>query len=98
MRLKNNKRAFSLTELLIVMVVIAVLFAALAPILGTRRNGASVSTENIWNYVNDDEQQRDIYYDSGVAKWSSTAYIGLTPTILTSVSPRSKVVINAMKN
>lgn len=95
MRLKNNKRAFSLTELLIVMVVIAVLFAALAPILGTRRNGASVSTENIWNYVNDDEQQRDIYYDSGVAKWSSTAYIGLTPTILTSVSPRSKVVINA---
>ncbi len=98
MRLKNNKRAFSLTELLIVMVVIAVLFAALAPILGTRRNGASVSTENIWNYVNDDEQQRDIYYDSGVAKWSSTAYIGLTPTTLTSLSPRSKVVINASEN
>ena len=61
MRLKDKKYAFSLTELLIVLVVLAVLFAALAPILTTRHNGASVSTENIWNYVNDDEQQKDIY-------------------------------------
>lgn len=98
MRLKNNKRAFSLTELLIVMVVLAVLFAALAPILTTRHNGASVSTENIWNYVNDDEQQKDIYYDSGVDKWSSTAYIGLKPSTLSTYSPRSKVVISASKN
>ena len=52
MRLKDKKYAFSLTELLIVLVVLAVLFAALAPILTTRHNGASVSTENIWNYVN----------------------------------------------
>lgn len=58
MRLKDKKYAFSLTELLIVLVVLAVLFAALAPILTTRHNGASVSTENIWNYVNDDEQQK----------------------------------------
>lgn len=98
MRLKDNKRAFSLTELLIVMVVLAVLFAALAPILTTRHNGASVSTENIWNYVNDDEQQKDIYYDSGVDKWSSTAYIGLKPSTLSTYSPRSKVVISASKN
>lgn len=98
MRLKDKKYAFSLTELLIVMVVLAVLFAALAPILTTRHNGASVSTENIWNYVNDDEQQKDIYYDSGVDKWSSTAYIGLKPSTLSTYSPRSKVVISASKN
>lgn len=98
MRLKDKKHAFSLTELLIVMVVIAVLFAALAPIMTKRRSGASVSTENIWNYVNDDEQHRDIYYDSGVPGWSSTAYIGLRPSLLSSVSPRSKVVINASKS
>ncbi len=98
MRLKDKKYAFSLTELLIVLVVLAVLFAALAPILTTRHNGASVSTENIWNYVNDDEQQKDIYYDSGVGKWSSTAYIGLKPSTLSTYSPRSKVVISASKN
>lgn len=98
MRLKDKKYAFSLTELLIVLVVLAVLFAALAPILTTRHNGASVSTENIWNYVNDDEQQKDIYYDSGVDKWSSTAYIGLKPSTLSTYSPRSKVVISASKN
>ena len=98
MRLKDKKYAFSLTELLIVLVVLAVLFAALAPILTTRHNGTSVSTENIWNYVNDDEQQKDIYYDSGVDKWSSTAYIGLKPSTLSTYSPRSKVVISASKN
>ena len=98
MRLKDKKYAFSLTELLIVLVVLAVLFAALAPILTKRHNGASVSTENIWNYVNDDEQQKDIYYDSGVDKWSSTAYIGLKPSTLSTYSPRSKVVISASKN
>lgn len=98
MRLKDKKYAFSLTELLIVLVVLAVLFAALAPILTTRHNGASVSTENIWNYVNDDEQQKDIYYDSGVDKWSSTAYIGLKPSTLSTYSPLSKVVISASKN
>ncbi len=95
MRLNNKKHAFSLTELLIVMVVIAVLFAALVPIVTSRRNGASVSTENIWNYVNDDDYQKDIYYDSGVPKWTSTAYIGLKPSILSSYSPRAKVVISA---
>lgn len=98
MRLNNKKHAFSLTELLIVMVVIAVLFAALAPIVTSRRNGATVSTENIWNYVNDDDQQKDIYYDSGVPMWTSTAYFGLKPSILSSYSPRSKVVISASKD
>lgn len=98
MRLNDKKHAFSLTELLIVMVVIAVLFAALAPIVTKRRNGASVSSENIWNYVNDDEQHRDIYYDSGVPRWSSTAYIGVRPSSLGSSSPRAKVVINASRS
>ena len=98
MRLNDKKHAFSLTELLIVMVVIAVLFAALAPIVTKRRNGASVSSENIWNYVNDDEQNRDIYYDSGVPRWSSTAYIGVRPSSLGSSSPRAKVVINASRS
>ena len=98
MRLNDKKHAFSLTELLIVMVVIAVLFAALVPIITSRRNGASISNENIWNSVNDDEQQKDIYYDSGVPKWSSTAYIGMTPNMLSDTSPRSKVVISASKN
>ena len=92
---KNKKCAFSLTELLIVIVVLAVLFAALAPIITKRRNGSSITNESVWNYVNDDEQQRDAYFDPGVATWPSTAYIGLDPNRLSNTSPISKVVIKA---
>ena len=94
----NKKYAFSLTELLIVLVVLAVLFAALAPIITKRRNGASIANESVWNYVNDDEQQKDAYYDPGVPKWPSTAYIGLNPKLLGGSSATSaKVVIKASK-
>lgn len=99
MKLKNNRKAFSLTELLIVLVVIAVLFAALAPILTKRRGGGDGSNEQIWNYVNDDDIYKDAYYDPGVATWTSTAYIGLSPdSLLSAPSPKSKVVIRASAN
>ena len=59
----HKKQAFSLTELLIVLVVIAILFAAMAPIVTKRRNGADIANESVWNYVNDDENYKsdDIY-------------------------------------
>lgn len=93
----NKKYAFSLTELLIVLVVLAVLFAALAPIITKRRNGSNIANESVWNYVNDDEQQRDAYYDPGVPGWPSIAYIGLDANRLNVTSPIAKVVIKASK-
>ena len=62
----HKKQAFSLTELLIVLVVIAILFAAMAPIVTKRRNGADIANENVWNYVNDDDQM-DAFYDPGIS-------------------------------
>ena len=96
MMLKNKNKAFSLTELLIVLVVIAVLFAALAPIITKRRSGASNATDKVWNYVNSDDQ-KNAFYDSGVRGWSSTAYIGVDPNLLSASdkSPFAKVVIKA---
>lgn len=94
---KNKKYAFSLTELLIVIVVLAVLFAALAPIITKRRTGANISNESVWNYVNDDEQQRDAYYDPNMTRWPSTAYIGLDANRVGNTSPVSKVVLKASK-
>lgn len=91
-----KKYAFSLTELLIVLVVLAVLFAALAPIITKRRSGASVSNESVWNYVSDDDQM-DSFYDPGVPGWTSTAFIGLNPNLLANPAPLSKVVIKAGK-
>lgn len=88
----HKKQAFSLTELLIVLVVIAILFAAMAPIVTKRRNGADIANENVWNYVNDDYQM-DAFYDPGMRTWTSTAVFGFTPSKLE--SPYAKTIIKA---
>ena len=88
----HKKQAFSLTELLIVLVVIAILFAAMEPIVTKRRNGADIANESVWNYVNDDDQM-DAFYDPGMRTWTSTAVFGFTPSKLE--SPYAKTIIKA---
>lgn len=73
----KRRKAFSLTELLIAVVVIAVLFSAMLPIMTKRRNGATLSNEPVWQYV--PGEQRDAFYDKNVPSFSSTAFIGLDP-------------------
>lgn len=92
----KKEHAFSLTELMIVLVVVAVLFAAIAPIFTKRRNGGNMADEAVWNYVSDNDQL-DAYYNPGPSKWTSTAYIGIKPIMsnITSTTPRAKVVLNA---
>lgn len=99
MNLNIFKRAFSLTELLIVMVIIGVLFAAMLPIMSGRRSGQTTANEEIWMYVNDDDQ-KDAFYDSAVPSFTSAAYIGVNPLNITDHKPFSKVVLKgaAAKN
>ncbi len=96
---KNKRRnAFSLTELLIVLVIIAILFAAMAPIMSKRRNGMSTAVEPVWVFVANDEQ-KDAYYDPGAKALTSTAMIGVHPKDLTNnFKPYSKVLIKAKEN
>ena len=88
-------KAFSLTELLIVLVIVAVLFAALAPIFTKRREGGSTANEPVWMYVKQDDQE-DAFYDSGVPAYTSAALVGLEPNdISVNMSPYSKVYVKA---
>lgn len=88
-------KAFSLTELLIVLVIVAVLFAALAPIFTKRREGGSTANEPVWMYVKQDDQ-KDAFYDSGVPAYTSAALVGLEPNdISVNMSPYSKVYVKA---
>lgn len=91
-----KKYAFSLTELLIVLVILSVLFAALAPILTKRRSGASFSTESVWNYVTNDDMM-DAFYDPGVPGWTSSAFVGTNPIKVPAaeVKKSAKLVIRA---
>lgn len=88
----GNKSAFSLTEMLIVLVVIALLFAAMAPIVTKRHISETHGTESIWNYVTGDSE-RNAYFDPGNETWTSSVYMGYIPT--TANNNAGKVVIDA---
>lgn len=95
MNLKINKKAFSLTELLIVLVIVAILFAALLPIMTKRKAGATTANEPVWSFVSNDDQ-KDAFYDGSSYGLTSTAYMGVKPEDLTgNVKPYSKMVVKA---
>ena len=54
------RKAFSLTELLIVLVILAVLFTAALPVV-TKRKVTNYINDSVWNYVYADDQ-KDAYY------------------------------------
>lgn len=97
MNLNIFKKAFSLTELLIVLVIVAVLFSAMLPIMTKRKTGSTSSNEPVWMFVNEDDQ-KDAFYDPGTPTWTSTAFIGVDPLDIADTKPYSKVVLKAKKN
>ena len=96
MKLFNIRKAFSLTELLIVLVVVAILFAAMAPIMTKRGKGSTTAQEPVWMFVKNDDY-KDAYYDSGLVNKTSTAFVGVNPESLTNnYVPWSKVIVKSI--
>lgn len=87
----NDKkiRAFSLTELLIVLAIIAILFAASAPIVTNRAKSDIASKDSVWNFVYSDPE-RNAFFDPGEDNWKSSLIIGNLPNIV-----EGKVAIRA---
>ena len=74
MRIKY-KRAFSLTELLIVLAIIAILFAAATPIVTRRAKADFVANEPVWQFLKHDPEI-SVFFDSGIRSWDTCAFIG----------------------
>lgn len=70
------RKAFSLTELLIVLVILGVLFTAALPVV-TKRKVTDYLNDYVWNYVYADEQ-KDAYYHPGddLSDKPATAFVG----------------------
>ncbi len=85
-------KALSLTELLIVLAIVAILFAAMAPIVTKRNIVQSYENESVWNFVPNDSD-RNSYYDPGMLSWSSSAFVGMQPFVDETNS--GKLVINS---
>ena len=75
----KNKQAFSLTELLIAMIIVIVLFAAVAPIMTKRKMATDeIQKDSVWKYVPADDQF-DAYFDPGSKSYPAIGFIGLHP-------------------
>lgn len=95
MKFNILKRAFSLTELLIVLVIVAVLFAAMLPMVTKRGRGETTANEPVWMFVKDDPQ-KSAYFDPGSSSLTSSAYVGFDPKGHSeSVKPYSKMILKA---
>lgn len=97
MKLNILKKGFSLTELLIVLVVVAVLFSAMLPIMTKRGRGATKGNEPVWRFVGDVEQ--NAYTDKGLNGVNNGIFVGNSarPAMNDSWKPFSKFVIKTDK-
>ena len=84
----NKLKAFTLAEVMILLLTLSVLLAAFAPIFTKRV--VDVSIDDVWNFVPTDND-KDAYYDDVNRLSTSQAFIGLTPLDKADVGTKSRV-------
>lgn len=97
MRFEDNKRAYTLAEIMLVILILSIIFAAFAPIFTKRRLHKFSGRHTVWSYA--DTITLDAYTDPGAKEHSGQMFFGLTPnseaTIGSALLPYSKLVIRA---
>ena len=92
----NKQSAFTLAELMIIMSVMTVVIAAIAPIFTARL--ANASFDNVWSVVGA-SNMNDIYTDAPVRSMMQEVMIGVTPVDMEDVrrtyQPYSKLVVRS---
>ena len=100
MKEAKNKRGFTLAEVMIVLLVLTILFAAFAPFI-TKRRRSAIGKQEVWmwssrNYM---AGPMDIYYRPLSDSYLGGIYIGVTPDseneIKESYLPLSKLVVRS---
>ena len=90
MRLVKNITAFTLAELMVIMSVMTVILAAVAPIFTSRYTGFSL--DNVWDTVAA-SNSNDIFADAPARTMMQQILIGITPTDLEDI-----ILSNTKKN
>lgn len=94
MNYNNGKRGFTLAEVLIVLLILTIIFAAFAPIITKRREAKSKYA--VWNWANK-TNDLSAYYDKGVKGHPGEAFLGITPSnkATNEFLPYSKLIIRS---
>lgn len=97
MKFRNKKRAYTLAEIMLVILVLSIIFAAMAPIFTKRKITQYTGKYNVWSYVN--KINFDAFYDPGSPKLTGQLFFGVTPSSASAVTsefmPLSKIVVRA---
>ncbi len=98
----NKLKAFTIAEVMVLLLTLSILAAAFAPVFTTRYTGGA--TDDVWTFVQGDDHY-DAYFDVANKNHSAMAFIGITPATKVDVpmairdsantSIYSKVVIRA---
>lgn len=98
MKSGNKKYAFTLAEVMIVVLILTILFAAFAPLITKRRIATNRSKYAVWSYK-DKVTTMDAYYDPGDQNYTGTLFIGTTPdgkpAVLSTFLPVSRLTIRS---
>ncbi|MBE7712968.1 MAG: tail fiber domain-containing protein [Cyanobacteria bacterium SIG26] len=75
----NKYNAFTMAEVMILLLTVSVLMAAFAPVMTKRR--VNVSKDDVWSFVTADEE-RNAYFDNAIDRSEpAQAFIGITPKV-----------------
>ncbi len=93
-----NKKGYTIAELMIVMLILTIIFAAFAPLITKRRVTTNKSKYAVWNPVNV-QREFNAYYDPGDSRYSGSLFMGLTPdghgSITSTLAPIARLVIRS---
>ena len=72
----NKFRAFTLAEVMILLLTLSILLAAFAPVFTTRYS--NYSTDEVWSFVSGDDNN-DAYFDTTNKTFTAQAFVGISP-------------------
>ena len=94
----EKKQAFTLAEIMIVILILTIILAAFAPLITKRRITTNRSKYAVWSYA-DLTNTLNAYYDPGSAEFTGELFFGVSPQEKSHISsmflPYSKVVIRS---
>ncbi len=97
MRINKKEQAYTLAEIMVVVLVLSIIFAAFAPIFTKRRLTSYTSKYAVWQVA--DSQTFDAFYNPGDPSFTGQLFFGVTPENLDAVKttylPLSKIVVRS---
>ena len=73
----NKSKAFTMAEVMILLLTLSIMLAAIAPIMTKRQ--VSLASDNIWSFVSGDVES-DAYYSTIEQSATGQAFVGLSPS------------------